>query len=861
MRLQQILRCTVSAAVIAAFAAGAAQAQEEDIATVDDIIVTAQKREQSLQDVPIVVTSLSEELLEDAGVRDIKDLTILTPGLTVTSTSNETITTARIRGVGTVGDNPGLESSVGVVIDGVYRPRNGVGFGDLGELRRIEVLKGPQGTLFGRNTSAGVINIITESPSFEPGFEGEATAGNYGNWGVAGSVTGPLGPTLAGRLYAATRQRDGFYDVLRGDGPRAEADDQNQNFWTVRGQLLFQPSNTVDIRFIADYTKREEYCCVGVQVRTGPTGAILNALATGGQGVRPAIPQAGFGPGAGFGQLPFSRTAYANRNTHQNVTDSGFSVEAEIDMPSGATLTSISAVRFWDADNGQDVDFSGADVLYREDDGQYGFSVDTISQELRLAGTTGRWDWLVGGFFSHEDLQRTDSMFLGADYNNFVSAVLTATAPGGPYFGRIGCLTAPGTSAAALGGCVVGVVPPAGPVNPVGQVMRDQYSQESNTFALFTHNTFALSEQLDLTFGLRWTRDDKELNALQDNLGTNGQVCGAALANAGAIAGAFGAAAATQALGALCLSWANPFFDNRATHQEYQEDAFTGTANLSYDITDDLMIYGSYARGYKGAGYNLDRSPNNASTPVPFQPFASTFFPAETVDSYELGFKSTLLNGALLLNATMFSQTFQDFQLNTFASPNFIVESIPEVTSRGVDLDTIWLTPVEGLTFQGGVTYAKTEYAEFTAADLDVPSRFLSLSLLPGQQMSFAPEWSVTGALSYERTVGGLMFGFNLSGKYTSEYNTKSDLLPIGMQDALTLFNGRISIGSASERWTLDLWGQNLTDEDYYQVVFNGPFQGTAFASNPYSPATDTQTYNAFLGAPRTYGATLRVRF
>lgn len=863
MRFTQILRCTASVAVMAGLAAGAAQAQDQPT-TVGEIIVTAQKREQSLQDVPIVVTTLSEQLLEDAGVHDIKDLQILTPGLTVTSTSSETITTARIRGVGTVGDNPGLESSVGVVIDGVYRPRNGVGFGDLGEMSRIEVLKGPQGTLFGRNTSAGVINILTEAPSFVPGFEGELTGGSFGSWGAAASVTGPLiTDTLAGRLYVATRQRDGYYDVITGDGPRAETDDANQDFWTIRGQLLFQPTDTVSIRAIADYTDRDEYCCVGVQIRTGPTGDLLNILATGGEGVRPAIPGAGFGPGAGYGMLPFSRTAYANRNTYQRVTDSGVSVQADVDLTSwNATLTSITAARFWDSTNGQDVDFSGADVLYRADTGGYGFSVDTLSQEFRLAGSTERWDWLVGAFFSNEDLTRDDSMFLGSDYNAYVSALLTTAVPGGPYFDRIGCFTAPGATAATLGACLVGLAPPTGPVNPVGQVMSDHYSQESNTFALFTHNTFAITDRLDFTLGLRWTRDEKELNSLQDNLGANGLVCGSALANAGAITAVLGAANAPTVLGAMCLTWANPFFDNRAHHQEYSEDAFSGTVNLSYDVTDDVMVYGSYSRGYKGAGYNLDRSPNLTSTPIPFQPYDSTFFPAETVDSWELGMKSTLLDGQMLLNATFFHQVYEDFQLNTFASPNFIVESIPEVVSTGIDIDTIWFTPIEGLSFQGGVTYAQTEFGDFTAADLAVPSRFLSLSLLPGAQMSFAPEWSVSGALSYERSLGnGLMGGFNLSAKYTSEYNTKSDLLPAGMQDALTLLNGRVSIGSDTESWRLELWGQNLTDEEYYQVVFNGPFQGTAFASNPYTMAADTQTYNAFLGAPRTWGLTLRVRY
>ena len=169
-------------------------ADEEEASTLDKITVTAQKREEALQDVPVVVTALSEKMLQDNGVRDIKDLQQLVPGLTVTSTQSESLTTARIRGIGTVGDNAGLESSVGVVIDGVYRPRNGVGFGDLGELERIEVLKGPQGTLFGKNTSAGVINVVTKRPSYQQSAEAELTVGNYGTVGVSGSYGLPHVP-------------------------------------------------------------------------------------------------------------------------------------------------------------------------------------------------------------------------------------------------------------------------------------------------------------------------------------------------------------------------------------------------------------------------------------------------------------------------------------------------------------------------------------------------------------------------------------------------------------------------------------------------------------------------------------------
>ena len=192
----------------------AAEDREQQPTTLATMTVTAQKREEALQDVPIVVNVLPEQLLLDTGVRDIKDMQVLVPGLTVTSTQSAAQTTARIRGIGTVGDNPGLESSVGIVIDGVYRARNSVGFGDLGELERIEVLKGPQGTVFGKNTSAGVINVVTRRPSYSQQVEGEVTVGNYGLVGVGGSYNDALSDNAAFRVYATKRKRDGVDDVF-----------------------------------------------------------------------------------------------------------------------------------------------------------------------------------------------------------------------------------------------------------------------------------------------------------------------------------------------------------------------------------------------------------------------------------------------------------------------------------------------------------------------------------------------------------------------------------------------------------------------------------------------------------------------
>jgi outer membrane receptor protein involved in Fe transport len=281
-------------------------AENERTTTLSSLTVTAQKREEALQDVPIVINVLDEQLLQDTGVHDIKDMQVLVPGLTVTSTQSAAQTTARIRGIGTVGDNAGLESSVGVVIDGVYRSRNSVGFGDLGEVERIEVLKGPQGTVFGKNTSAGVINVITRKPSYTQSAEAEVTAGNYGLFGVSGAYNDALGENAAFRVFATKRKRDGVDNVRVGGGPRTETDDGDQNYHSFRGQLLLEPTDTLSVNFVGDFSSREENCCVTVTTHRGPTAAIINALTPGGEGIIPAVDVD-------------RRLAYSNRPTPQDL--------------------------------------------------------------------------------------------------------------------------------------------------------------------------------------------------------------------------------------------------------------------------------------------------------------------------------------------------------------------------------------------------------------------------------------------------------------------------------------------------------------------------------------------------------------
>jgi outer membrane receptor protein involved in Fe transport len=801
--------------------------RQDRVTTLSEITVTAQKREEALQDVPVVVTVLTSEALADAGVRDIKDLQQLVSGLTVTSTQSESLTTARIRGIGTVGDNAGLESSVGVVIDGVYRPRNGVGFGDLGELERIEVLKGPQGTLFGKNTSAGVINVMTRRPDYERSAEAEFTAGNYGAYGVAASYNDAVGESAAFRLFAAKRKRDGYLDVTTGAGPRTLSEDQDQDFHTFRGQLLFEPSDSVDVLLSGDYSERDENCCAAVTLVRGPTAAIIDALS----------PDSGVIPVAD----PFARQAFTNRSTAQFIKDRGASMQVDWDTPwlGGASFTSITALRRWESSNGLDFDYSTADLLYRNPDQDDNFSrFETFSQEFRLSGASDSVDWLVGAFYADETLDRNEGYRVGAAYEPYLSIAilsrinpLLATSPTAPLF------------LSQASGRPFGTV-------FAGHAAADRYEQDAESLGLFANSTWHATEALDLTMGLRYTSESKSLDSDYSNP-NGGLGCASMLANPAQVVAALVArgltvaqasAAAPQVIGFGCLPWTNVQHDGRSTRQERDESEWSGTLKAAYRFNDSVMAYASAARGYKAGGFNLDRVQSNnglSSGTSGIVPVNDTSFPAEFVDSYELGMKTTWLGGNLLLNGTLFHQEYSDFQLNSFLGTSFVVRSIPKVTSQGLDAELLWQR--DGLMLQAGLTYADTEYGNDPLPDAD-------LALLPGSRTSFAPEWSATASVGYEWAVGGnLRASAYLGAKYMSEYNTGSDLDPEKLQDGYALLNARVTLGRRDGRWDVELWAQNLTDAEYVQVAFDAPLQ--------------TGSWNAFLGAPRTYGATLRLRY
>ncbi|HZY32626.1 MAG TPA: TonB-dependent receptor [Rhodanobacter sp.] len=810
--------------------ASSGQEADKQVTTLSQITVRAQKREELLQDVPITMATLPEQLLQDTGVRDIKDLQTLVPTLFVTSTTSETQTTARIRGVGTVGDNPGLESSVGIVIDGVPRARNGVAFGDLGELEQIEVLKGPQGTVFGKNTSAGLINVITKRPSFKEEGNLEFTAGNYGAVGVAGSYNNKLSDYAAFRIYAADRKRDGFNDVNTGVGPRTLKSDGDQGFHSIRTQLLLTPSSNLEVNIIGDYTQRNENCCVGVTVVRGPTAAIVNALA-GGNGVIPAVDID-------------KRLAYNNRDTTQKITDKGLSTEVNWNTSwfGNATLTSITALRKWDAIVGTDLDFSGADIWYRPygaEDNSVRFK--TFSQELRLAGNTDRVDWMVGLYYDNEKLQRHDAVTLGAAYEPYLStALLNDIAKSFPP-GLVNTAGAATFLSQASGR-------PYG-TSFVGAASRDHWNQDAKSTAAFGNATFHATDKLALTLGLRYTHENKSVDSYYTNP-NGGLGCAAGLGNPARVGGALAArgvpapyiaAIVPTVIGYMCLPWANPMFNGRTTTQDFTANEWSGTLKAAYRWSDGVMTYASAARGYKAGGFNLDRvqSGNGRNDgPQGIVPVTDTSFPGEFVDSYELGTKTSWRDGNLLLNAALFHSKYTDFQLNSFLGTSYVVRSVPELTTKGVDADMLWQTRIPGLSLQGGATYTDAKYGNDLLPDP-------ALAHVPGNTAGFAPKWALTGGVTYQWNFNDYLMGrLNVGAKHMTEYNTGSDLNPTKMQPAYTLLNARLVVGAISKRWQVELWGNNLTDRTYKQVGFDAPIQPGSI--------------NAFLGAPRTFGLTVR---
>jgi outer membrane receptor protein involved in Fe transport len=910
LRRDKSLICALrlSAACLALSVPGMAFAQEapqaEDNADAE-IVVTAQGRSQLLSDVPVAISAVNAETLQNSGANDIRQLNQVAPSLLVSSTGTEANGSARIRGIGTVGDNPGLESSVPVFIDGVYRSRSGIGLNELGEIDRVEVQRGPQGTLGGRNSSAGLISIYSKKPSFTFGGSGELTYGNYDFMRAATSFTGPISEQLAFRVDGVYVKRDGFYrDDQNG------RDINNRDRYFLRGQLLFEPTDALSVRLIADYTSRTEECCAATYVdrtvnqfigdlnnpsttgvaSTTTSNNIINVLRDLGQ------PLTAFNQG--FGR---NISVSPNRVFTGETKDYGFSGQVDYDF-GGATLTSITAYRQYRSGQASDTDYGEVDILYRAPSDDAYRQFHTFTQELRLQGEAfdGKLDWLVGGFFANEKLTVRDNLRFGNQYGRFANCRIISG--GGLAFAynpaAQSCITP------ALRPTVSGALGAAGPLivagldrldtmNNVGTT-NDRYFQNGTNWAIFTHNIVHITDTIDLTLGARYTKDKKDFNA---TFGNDNTVCTANQAALGPLLTTAAAGTAGAIIGLSCQGNSTAELNGVSIRDDRNEDQITGTAILSWKPIDDLLLYTSFARGYKAGGFNLDRSA--LKSPVPT--FASVGgaqalvgnlqFDPELVDSYELGAKFS--NGPFGLSVSAFRSDFSSFQLNTFNGTVFLVQNVNGcdnlvggsnadtdlsnttgscataditygVRTQGLELEAS-LTPARNFRMAAGLTYAKTTYRDDLIGTKNGAPLDLALRKLPGDNLSNAPEMVATSSVTWTPDIGsngmsGLVY---IDGRMTSDYNTGSDLFPQKEQDGFAVFNARIGLRGADEAWGIELWGQNIFNQDYAQVAFNSPFQAGQSSApfvDPQYPG-GRQIFSQFLAEPRTYGITLRGKF
>ncbi|MXO83275.1 TonB-dependent receptor [Altererythrobacter aestiaquae] len=861
--------------------AGTAQAQDntdgaEDGAVDEDVIlVTATRRAEDVQDIPIAVTAVSPVQLERQGVVNVQEITSVSPSF---STSNAQTSSGsvvlRIRGVGTTSNNIGFESAVGIFIDGAYQSRPGIALSEFVDVERVEVLRGPQGTLFGRNTSAGALNITNVRPDLSE-FGGFAN-GTYGNRdlvSVQGAVNVPIvQDTVALRVTGAYRQRDGYVTIVDGAGNEIGESNGSDQF-LVRGQIGWETDSGIRGRIIADYAESKAPFGAAIEVlKSGlETSGLFGLVGLGARGGM-AGPTVATNP---FDQ-PTAEAAINNRiataNFEPTTRSDNWGVTGEIEVPLGdsADLIYIGSYREYSSFEAYDSDFSGLDV-FNVDAGIT--EIDTMTHELRVQGDAfgGRLSWLVGGYYSKEDIAASTSFSLGEDYGELVGALFVGGTAGlSPPFGVF--FNSP-------------LVPdPTNPLtfltgaDPAGTTATNNYAQNSESWSIFTHNTLDITDHLSLTVGLRYSDESKtggyqqsavnnptclgffadaNNNMTPDGLDRLGQAVGTAnpaVPGAPASIPATVGALAPTAFGLSCFAFtapaigsdANPFPLPRPFSGDFNDSELIYTGKLSYSFDAPVNVYASFTHGYKSGGFNLDSTAASGG--------ADPRFLSETVDAYEVGLKARLLDRAVTLNIAAFREEFQNFQVLEFTGAQFQTFNVPKANSTGLEVETV-IRPSDNLTINSGVTYTRARYPQ-DCAGTQTANNVVALC---GNSLTNAPEIVAIMGATYERDLGSYL-DFFLTGQIRFEDDRRTStqafdpadlanpvLVPFDVQDSNTKINLRAGIGAQDDSWAIEAFATNLTNQVTRGVTFN-----TVLRSGSRS---------AFPQEPRSYGITLRSQF
>jgi len=827
-----------------------AMAQIQD----DEIVVTATRRAESIQDVPIAVTAILPENLEKQGIVNIQNLGSVAPSFATSNAQTASGSVVlRIRGIGTTSNNIGFESAVGIFVDGAYQSRPAIALSEFVDVERVEVLRGPQGTLFGRNTSAGALNITNVRPDLdEAGGFINATYGNYNLKSIQGAVNIPLAEgRVAARLTGAIRERDGYVDIIDRNGDKiGESNGVSQYY--LRGQIGFEGEENWKGRVVIDHNYSDSECCSAVEVlRSGvETSNLFAAVGLGARGGM-AAPNVATDP-ADTDTLQAAlddRIATSNQVPNPTGEQTGIVAELEYALSDSADAIYIGSYREYESTNEYDTAFSGLDLFNVVPGNPGGTQINTMTHELRIQGNAidDRLSWLVGGYYSDEDINQTANFELGADYDRFAGALLAgaiARTGNNPFIlGRTPYTTFTG-------------------IDPAGTTAGNTYTQDSESWSIFTHNTFDVTDKLDVTLGLRYSDESKDGSFGQSNV--NNPVCLATPAQlsganpngivrtliAGGLTPAQAGTVGQTAFVLGCLPFLAPadlpasavLPLPRSFSDTFKDDELIYTGKLGYKINGDISTYASFTHGYKSGGFNLDSTAATGG--------ADPRFASEEVDAYELGVKSKLFGNMLTLNVAAFYQDFSDFQVLEFTGAQFSTFNVPKAQTKGIEIESV-LRPTNNITLNGGLTLLEAEYPDDCAGDITTEN----VTRLCGNTLTNAPKTVGIFGATYDGTFGNSMtFFLNGSLRYEGDRRTSTqaqlpngDPLPFDIQEANTKINLRAGIGNDAQGWGLEAWTTNVTDESTRGVTF-----GTTLRSGSRS---------AFLQDPRFYGVTARKNF
>ena len=809
----------------------------------NDIIVTASKRSQTLQDTPVAVSVTSAAQLEEAQIRDLIDLQSSVPSLRVSQLQSSANTNFIIRGFGNGANNAGIEPSVGVFIDGVYRSRSAAQIGDLPNVERIEVLRGPQSTLFGKNASAGVISIVTQKPQYEFGGSAEVTYGNYDAITVKGDVTGPISDTIAFSIGGSYNRRDGYAQDLKLD-----TDVNDRNRWGVRGQLLFEPTDALSIRLIGDYDKIDENCCIAGNVIAGPTVAITNALAGG-----PSVDA----------NDPFSYDVYNNFLSSNKIKNYGGSAQIDYDLGNMA-LTSITAYRQVRADTNQDSDFTGADLIGEKSD--Y-VDIDTFTQEVRLTSDfDGPLNFLIGGYYFNEKVDQQSAIKFGNHFRPYGDALIRAASGN-----ALNVAMLEGTFGALEGN-------PAkylGTFFKAGTGLDEDYQMKNEAFSIFGTVDFDVTDRLTLTLGGNYTKDRKRFstNVVSSDIFSGINLDAAAytpfrqalLIGQGVPAptAAFLAANPTLTLpdgrsanplaGLKAFQFLPPFLNvpNAVESGKTNDGDFSYSVRAAYELTDTVNIYATYATGFKASSVNLSRDSRPLASDLaaitaaglrtPNLVAGSRFADPEESTVYEFGLKGQWDVAAV--NVAVFKQSIKGFQSNVFTGTGFALANAGKQSTFGIELDGS-VRPVDGLNLTLAATYLDAKYDSF------VNSAFGDIS---GTTPAGIPELSLSMGGTYTHEFAG---GTKAIAHVDYAYESPVQIVEgLGGFPASVAQNLKREVNSLNASFTIRLtngidvgvWGRNLTGAQYLTTIFPAVAQAGSVSGYP--------------SQPRTYGGTIRYKF